>query len=402
MNEYHLIASNDHFTKREKNIDINKLKRSFASSQFTDLLANVDQDTRSSFHNKACFIVDDSDQQSGIIMSSTHLYIIDDAGQLPIQKLDVEYSKSNYGHVIKFKGYRLAFKCKGPASILKDWKKICDIELDYWWQFRAMKDDYTNGVRGKSGPEVIGSDMYYLYGTNQINLGMLDLDQLFTDIDACKLNDADSYRTLLKEAVQAYCFDSTKRYIYTVDQAQMNICKIKLTGKQVAVSKLSIEHCSGKVFCQDSYVLVLSLPVQSLMSKVIDMSLFNSNLRILDTLDVSSNSFFITRAVLLSTGKKSPPLLIAFNGNLKAFCYALCNDRIMPLIHDYDIKNADDKYPYIGMKVQNSENTAYIPISIKVSSKSNHSTSSILLAGMCRILNTNFVSMFAGILTIKF
>ena len=47
MNEYHLIASNDHFTKREKNIDINKLKASLNKADFDDMTAKTADDVLS-------------------------------------------------------------------------------------------------------------------------------------------------------------------------------------------------------------------------------------------------------------------------------------------------------------------------------------------------------------------
>ena len=169
MNEYHLIASNDHFTKREKNIDINKLKAVFAASEFTDLLANVDDQTLQDLRNQPCFIADDGDRLGDVILSGRYIYKIDDAGKMPLEKIDIPHNGGlNFGHVITHKGYRLAFINNGPAVILKDWTKLCYIQLDYCWLFKSPENDGDfKSVKGKSAPVVVGNCLYFLFGKNK-------------------------------------------------------------------------------------------------------------------------------------------------------------------------------------------------------------------------------------------
>ena len=366
MNEYHLIASNDHSTKREKNIDINKLKAALHWIDFDDL--TQESNILESLRNQPGLCISKDGKSNNILVSSRHVYAVDTEVKDSLIRLDIEPAASNlFGHIIEHDGYRLAFRQKGDAVILDGYRRISEIDFKYCGLFRAVNTHGSQAanVRGKNVPLVIGNKLYLLFGVNNISLGRIDLDRLLQDVKRNDIGPTGNYIYTIIQNVQSFSLTHNHRHIYTIDEPGKHARKMTLDGKKMSKSKTEIEYLNSWCMTTKSdCLLVCSLPVHTTMtSTLIKLSLFSTGLTMLKTIDVHTlNLFYINRSVLLDTGKHRPDMLFVLDSRLQAFVYSILGSRITPLLHAFDLGVSGDRLIFKSMTMTEHDDCKYMPM----------------------------------------
>ena len=120
MNEYHLIASNDHFTKREKNIDINKLKASLNTVDYKDFTADLTYEAYQVTLNQPGLYIFDTENEDSVIVSSRDVFSVDITDSEPIATIDrFTYRAGVYiSYMMNYAGYVLTLTNKGVMHVI--------------------------------------------------------------------------------------------------------------------------------------------------------------------------------------------------------------------------------------------------------------------------------------------
>ena len=340
MNEYHLIASNDHFTKREKNIDINKLKASLANSDYTDLTADMDDDTLQILQTHPGFYISKTNIDNQVLVSSRCILSIDISGHHSVEISDGIKSMPgvSYFYMLDYDGYRLALNNEGRMIVQRQSTEIADIDIQCWWQFKSMTSDRCSDLRVKSMPSVVGKWLFAVCGSDRMDLCRIDIDAVCRDAVVGCLGPASTYRHVFKEDVQAFCLDMTKKYIYVVDVDNVYERKLTLSGNQVAISKGNVNHFNRWCFSVQRFFLVCSMDAYAFTSKQMTVTLYTPNLRELHKMEMTSTQNYLpTTTLLVDIDKSKSPLFIAFDLKYRISCYSLFKNRICQLVQESNI-----------------------------------------------------------------
>ena len=339
MNEYHLIASNDHFTKREKNIDINKLKASLNTVDYKDFTTDLTYEAHQVTLNQPGLYIFDTENDDNVIVSSRDVFSVDITDSEPIAKIKrFTYSAGVYiSYMMNYAGYMLTLTNKGMMHVYYDWQLVADIDIQYWWMYKS-KPNYVNGSRLKSLPVHAGKYLYAVCGTDSMDLYRIDLDRLCNDAASSSLGDPNTYKIMMKANVQANCLDTTKKYFYVIDELTNYERKFDLSGKQISISRGYEAGCNRWCLSSSRYFLVCSMSTNSVRNSKMTLTLYSPSLKKLHSACLTSTDLLTYKATMLVDIHKSKhSILIAFNTKYRMTCYSLLRDRLYLLVHEHAI-----------------------------------------------------------------